>query len=450
MFGHAEGAKVAAAMVEQLEGDGVNPSYILTLSSDGPNVNKTIFRAVNKSLKESGNPGMINVGTCNLHVVHNSFCKALEAYGSPVDDLAVDIHSFFKISSAKREDFKFIQLEEALDTHTFLRHVPSRWLTLGPVVDRLIEQWEPLQKYFTELANKDPKNAPISSAFRRSCTRLQNKQTIVELHFLKSVMPLNHSFLELFQTEAPLDHVLYEELCGLVYTMMGRYVKASVYQNKTGKDLQEVKHDDMQKQLSDKELIIGESTRGVLEKLDSGKRKRALLDIRKFFITGVSYLLSRFPFENELLKDLGCLHLEHRLESGSISAVERIARKLPFVEEEDVPLIADEWKVYQVEDINEKIWKQKGKLRRIDHYWRDILRLKTSSGKDKYTRLEKAVKGVLALPHGNADVERGLSDNKKMLTKDRVNLSKGSIIGNRLTKEEMRPECFPFTKELIS
>ena len=127
--------------------------------------------------------------------------KTLEAYGSPVDDLTVDIHSFFKISLARREDFKFIQLEEEVDTHTFLRHVPSRWLTLGPVVDRLIEQWEPLQKYFTELANKDPKNAPISSAFKRSGTRFQNKQTIVELHFLKPVMPLYHSFLELFQTE---------------------------------------------------------------------------------------------------------------------------------------------------------------------------------------------------------------------------------------------------------
>ena len=51
----------------------------------------------------------------------------------------MDIHSFFKISSARREDFKFIQQEE-VETHIFLRHVPSRWLTLGPVVDRLIEQ----------------------------------------------------------------------------------------------------------------------------------------------------------------------------------------------------------------------------------------------------------------------------------------------------------------------
>ena len=272
MFGHAEGAKVAVAMVDKLEKDKVNLSSILTLSSDGPNVNKTIFRAVNTPLKGAGNPGMINIGTCNLHVVHNSFCKALEAYGTPVDDLAVDIHSFFKISSARREDFKFIQLEEEVETHTFLRHVPSRWLTLGPVVDRLIEQWEPLQKYFTHLANKDPKNAPTSSAFK---TRLQNKQTLVELHFLQSVMPLYHSFLELFQTEAPLVHVLYEDLCRLVYMMMGRYVKASVYQNKTGQDLKEVKHGELQNHLSDKEMIIGDSTRQVLGNLDSGETEKS-------------------------------------------------------------------------------------------------------------------------------------------------------------------------------
>ena len=90
-------------------------------------------------------------------------------------------------------------------------------------------------------------------------------------------MPLYHSFLELFQTEAPLVHVLYEELCWLVYMMMGRYVKASVYQNKTGQDLKEVKHGELQNQLSDKELIIGDSTRQVLGNLDSGKQKRALL-----------------------------------------------------------------------------------------------------------------------------------------------------------------------------
>ena len=165
-------------------------------------------------------------------------------------------------------------------------------------------------------------------------------------------------------------------------------------------------------------MIIGDSTRQVLGNLDSGKQKRALLDIRKLFNTGVSCLLSNFPFDNELLKDLGCLHPEHRFKPSSSSAIERVAKKLPFAEE-DVALITDEWKVYQGEEIDEKLWKiekdDEVELRWIDHYWRDILKLKTGSGKDKYSRLGKVVKGVLALPYGNADIERGLSDDKKML-----------------------------------
>ena len=104
------------------------------------------------------------------------------------------------------------------------------------------------------------------------------------------------------------------------------------------------------------------------------------------------------------------------------------------------------------------MWKEEGKLRRIDPYWRDIFHLTTRTGKEKYIRLGRIVKGVLALPHLNADVERGLSGKKQMLTKDRVNLSRDSTIGNILTKEalkihdpkQMRPECVPFTKELIS
>ena len=124
-----------------------------------------------------------------------------------------------------------------------------------------------------------------------------------------------------------------------------------------------------------------------------------------FFNTGVSYLLSNFPFDNELLKDLG-IQPEHRFKPSSSSAIERVAMKLPFAD--DVALITDERKVYQGEEIDEKFRKTEKddefELKRIDHYWRNILKLKTVSGKDKYPRLGKVVKGVLALPHGNADV----------------------------------------------
>ena len=56
--------------------------------------------------------------------------------------------------------------------------------------------------------------------------------------------------------------------------------------------------------------------------------------------------------------DLGCLPPEHRPQFGSISAVELIARILPFVEKADVSLVSDEWKVYQGEDLNKNMWKE--------------------------------------------------------------------------------------------
>ena len=65
--------------------------YILTLSSDGPTINIVIGHYSEQSLKASGNPGVIDIGTCNLRIVHKSFCTALESYCSPLDDLAMDI-----------------------------------------------------------------------------------------------------------------------------------------------------------------------------------------------------------------------------------------------------------------------------------------------------------------------------------------------------------------------
>ena len=44
---------------------------------------------------------MIHIGTCNLHVAHNNFCKSLEAYCLLVGDLAVGIFFLHDLISKK-------------------------------------------------------------------------------------------------------------------------------------------------------------------------------------------------------------------------------------------------------------------------------------------------------------------------------------------------------------
>ena len=50
----------------------------------------------------------LNIGTCPLHIVHNSFCKGIAALKFDVDQCALDIHFFFKLSAGRRADCKSI------------------------------------------------------------------------------------------------------------------------------------------------------------------------------------------------------------------------------------------------------------------------------------------------------------------------------------------------------
>ena len=53
---------------------------LLALESDGPNVSKAILKEVNKYLVEAKLPKLVDIGSCNLHVVHNGFGKGFGVF----------------------------------------------------------------------------------------------------------------------------------------------------------------------------------------------------------------------------------------------------------------------------------------------------------------------------------------------------------------------------------
>ena len=97
-------------------------------------------------------PGLVDIGSCSIHVIHNAFGKGLEHYGKDVDQLCLDLYSLFKYSAARREDFKEVQVEMELDTNNFLQHTEVRWLSIGPSIKRILEQWDAITHFVAELA----------------------------------------------------------------------------------------------------------------------------------------------------------------------------------------------------------------------------------------------------------------------------------------------------------
>ena len=51
-----------------------------------------------------------NIGSCCLHKVHNAFRNPLRQIDCDFDQFAIDLHSFFKLSSARRGDY--LSMEE--------------------------------------------------------------------------------------------------------------------------------------------------------------------------------------------------------------------------------------------------------------------------------------------------------------------------------------------------
>lgn len=179
-------------------------------------------------------------------------------------------------------------------------------------------------------------------------------------------------------------------------------------------------------------------------------------DIRIVYSSITKELLRTLPLKNDLLRHLQCLQPTKRHSETSSISIVNIARSFPQITiPDDIDRIKAEWFIYQNEQIPNEWYEKTNENHSIDHYWKRVFTLKTSFGTDKFIVLPKLVKCVLALSHGNADVERGFSENSFLLKDDRSLLSDASINGLRATRDGVKffgngkPHEVKITKALV-
>ena len=93
---------------------------------------------------------LVDLGSCSIHTIHDAFGKGLEKCGKEIEQLCMDLHALFKYSAARCEDFREVQIEMDLDLTNFLQHTVVRWLSIGPAVKRILEQWEAVTQFVTD------------------------------------------------------------------------------------------------------------------------------------------------------------------------------------------------------------------------------------------------------------------------------------------------------------
>ncbi|CAN7984763.1 unnamed protein product, partial [Ixodes hexagonus] len=159
-------------------------------------------------------------------------------------------------------------------------------------------------------------------------------------------------------------------------------------------------------------------------------------------------LLSRLPLQNAVLKDFKCLNPVFLSEERSMASLRNLAKEVPqVIAPHQVSSLMDEFSLVTTERVDH------GPSGRVDDFWQKIFELRLDDGSLKYPLLGALVKALLCLSHGNADVERGFSENRRML-QERASLSIASINGLRAImsfseRYGRNPAAVPLNHELI-
>ena len=100
-FGRATVAGLTSIVTDVMDSDEYDIPWerLFYVSSDGPNINKAVWRNLNKKSKDKGCKGLVPLIVCTLGTMHNAFRKgtSVGGFGEMAERLTFDLHALFKV-----------------------------------------------------------------------------------------------------------------------------------------------------------------------------------------------------------------------------------------------------------------------------------------------------------------------------------------------------------------
>lgn len=236
--------------------------------------------------------GLLSIGSCPLHVIHGSFRKGIKSTSWFIDEALNDVWFWFSRSAARREDFKSVA-DSLNETYSrFLsRFVDTRWIEIGSVIERVVEQWDIIREYFLTFLPTTNKKIEANIKYTNIKTLLNDNCLFVKLHFILFLYrTLFKKVLVWLQQEQPLIHLLYGECYNLLRNLLLSFVKEEILKDKEGIQLLSISYDLQSNQKNSLNIDIGESTRTYINKLSVNEKTSFFQDVRQIYCTiTVSY-----------------------------------------------------------------------------------------------------------------------------------------------------------------
>ena len=199
---------------------GLDVKQMVQISMDGPNVNWAFIDLMKKALSEDFDSTWINIGSCGLHIVHNSFKAGVTSSGWIVSDFLSLPYYLFKDSPERKGDC--VKASE----FSYASEICEPWVA-GECACLYQSYGDPAKSQsLWKLSMKKQSLDHQNKSYEVVATALQDKLLSSKLHFFKCIAGHLQPFLSIYQTDRPMVCFSSQDLSVMVSALMRRFIQS--------------------------------------------------------------------------------------------------------------------------------------------------------------------------------------------------------------------------------
>lgn len=294
-------------IIETLNRSNVPLDNLIGFASDGCNVMMGSTNSVASRFRLMF-PGIF-ILKCICHSAHLCASEACKQLPRSCEDMARAIFNFLHSSAKRQSTLKQFQKFLDLKPHSILHPSQTRWLSLEPVINRILDQWEALRLYFTD-SYLDQKLLSTEHIY----ISLNDKFMKLYYYFLAWILPKFNEFNRYFQSQKVVISDLHDKIRCLYQEILLSFLKRNYVMTN---DLNKLRPDNGENHLPDSQLYSGAQ---VLKHINAPElsnkieqKKQFFMKCRQFLQTAALELKKRYDMEDPVLSNLSSLSAKNAL-----------------------------------------------------------------------------------------------------------------------------------------